>query len=87
MRHHNVGRPYPQHGLSLHGDAFAQVIVPTARGCAAGWSSSTSPNKHHPQHVSTLPVYLPLGSTIAVHSAVPLPGRDVLVINDEALPA
>jgi hypothetical protein len=44
-------------------------------------------NKHHPQHVSTLPVYLLLGSTIAVHSAVPLPGRGVLVINDEALPA
>jgi hypothetical protein len=43
-------------------------------------------DKHHPQHVSTLPVYLPLGSTIAVHSAVPLPGRDVPIINDEALP-
>src|SRR5262249_33902819 len=30
-------------------------------------------------------VYPPLGSTIAVHSAVPLVGRDVLVINSEAL--
>jgi len=27
----------------------------------------------------------PLGNTIAVHSAVPLPGRDVVVINSEAL--
>jgi hypothetical protein len=40
---------------------------------------------NHPKHVSTLPVYRPLGSTIAVHSAVPLPGRDVVVMNDEAL--
>jgi hypothetical protein len=36
-------------------------------------------------HVSALPVYPPLGSTIAVHSAVPLPERDVVVINSEAL--
>src|SRR5262249_32303716 len=36
-------------------------------------------------YVSTLPVYPPLGSTIAVHSAVPLPGRNVVVINSEAL--
>jgi hypothetical protein len=42
-------------------------------------------DKHHPKDVSTLPVYPPLGSTIAVHSAVPLPGRDVVVINSEAL--
>jgi hypothetical protein len=42
-------------------------------------------DKHHPRHVATLSVYPPLGSTIAVHSAVPLPGRDVVVINDEAL--
>jgi hypothetical protein len=42
-------------------------------------------DKHHPKHVSTLPVYPPLGSTIAVHSAVPLPDRDVVVINSEAL--
>jgi hypothetical protein len=32
-----------------------------------------------------MPVYSPLGSTIAVHSAVPLPDRDVVVINSEAL--
>src|SRR5262249_36276424 len=42
-------------------------------------------DKHHPTHVATLPVYPPLGSTIAVHSAVPLPGRDIVVINSEAL--
>jgi hypothetical protein len=42
-------------------------------------------DKHHPKHVSTLRVYPPLGSTIAVHSAVPLPDRDVEVINSEAL--
>ena len=41
-------------------------------------------DKHHPAHVATLPVYPPLGSTIAVHSAVPLPGRDVVVIMSRA---
>jgi hypothetical protein len=42
-------------------------------------------DRERPKHVSTLSVYPPLGSTIAVHSAVPLVGRDVVVINSEAL--
>ena len=80
-----AGRPYPQHGLSLHGGAYAlgdRAYCPWMRG---GMVILDIADKHHPSHVSTLPVYPPLGSTIAVHSAVPLPGRDVVVINDEAL--
>src|SRR5215813_9617424 len=79
------GRPYPQHGLSLHGGAYAlgnRAYCPWMRG---GLVILDITDKHHPAHVATLPVYPPLGSTIAVHSAVPLPGRDIVVINDEAL--
>jgi hypothetical protein len=38
-----------------------------------------------PKHISTLSVYPPLGSSIAVHTAVPLPDRSLVVINSEAL--
>jgi len=85
QRRLTAGRPYPQHGLSLHGGAYAvgdRAYCPWMRG---GMIILDIADKHHPQHVSTLPVYPALGSTIAVHSAVPLPGRDVVVINDEAL--
>jgi hypothetical protein len=85
QRRLTAGRPYPQHGLSLHGGAYAlgdRAYCPWMRG---GMVILDIADKHHPKHVSTLPVYPPLGSTIAVHSAVPLPGRDVVVINDEAL--
>src|SRR5262245_35712961 len=80
-----AGRPYPQHGLSLHGGAYAlgdRAYCPWMRG---GMVILDVADKHHPKHVSTLPVYPPLGSSIAVHSAVPLPDRDVVVINSEAL--
>src|SRR5499433_2636048 len=80
-----AGRPYPQHGLSLHGGAYAlgdRAYCPWMR---AGMVILDITDKHHPTHIATLPVYPPLGSTIAVHSAVPLPGRDIVVINSEAL--
>src|SRR5262249_13785668 len=80
-----AGRPYPQHGLSLHGGAYAQGDRAYCPWMRAGMVILDIADKHHPQHVSTLPVYPPLGSTIAVHSAVPLPGRDIVVINSEAL--
>jgi hypothetical protein len=85
QRRLSAGRPYPQHGLSLHGGAYAlgdRACCPWMRG---GMVIPDITGKHHPAHVSTLPVYPPLGSAIAVHSAVPLPGRDVVVINNEAL--
>src|SRR5215471_17104905 len=85
QRRLSAGRPYPQHGLSLHGGAYAlgdRAYCPWMRG---GMVILDITDKHHPEHVATLPVYPPLGSTIAVHSAVPLPGRDIVVINSEAL--
>src|SRR5262249_26547248 len=75
-----------QHGLSLHGGVYTlgdRAYCPWMRG---GLVILDITDKHHPAHVATLPVYPPLGSTIAVHSAVPLPGRDLVVINSEALP-
>lgn len=85
-----AGRPYPnesspQHGLSLHGGAYvlgSRAYCPWMR---AGLVILDVGDVAIPAHISTLPVYPPLGSTIAVHSAVPLPGRDVVVINSEAL--
>ena len=38
-----------------------------------------------PQFVGSLSVSPPLGSSIALHSAIPLPGRDLVVINSEAM--
>lgn len=85
-----AGRPYPdarapQHGLSLHGGAYVQggrAYCPWMRG---GLVILDVSDVLAPRHVATLPVHPPLGSTIALHSAVPLPGRDVVVINSEAL--
>src|SRR5215472_14166187 len=80
-----AGRPCPQHGLSLHGGAYTRgdrAYCPWMRG---GLVILDITDNHHPAHVATLPVYPPLGSTIAVHSAVPLPGRDIVVINSQAL--
>jgi hypothetical protein len=42
-------------------------------------------DRERPKHVSTLSGISPVGSTIAVHPAVPLVGRDVVVVNGEAL--
>src|SRR5262249_15851059 len=80
-----AGRPYPQHGLSLHGGAYAlgdRAYCPWMRG---GMVILDIADKHHPTHVATLPVYPPLGYIIALHSAVPLPGRDLALMNSEAL--
>jgi hypothetical protein len=38
-----------------------------------------------PTMVSNLPVHPPLGSTIALHTAEPLPDRDLVLIDSEAL--
>lgn len=39
----------------------------------------------HPRLLGQLPVRPPLGSQVAAHSAVPLPGRHLLVLNSEAI--
>jgi hypothetical protein len=80
------GHPFPgEFGLGLHGGAYVigdRAYCPWKR---AGMVILDVSDKERPEHVSTLSVYPPLGSTIAVHSAVPLVGRDVVVINSEAL--
>jgi hypothetical protein len=82
----NAGHPYEgTHGLSLHGGAYAlgdRAYCPWMRG---GMVILDITDKENPKHVSTLSVYPPLGSSIALHSAVPLPGRDIVVVNSEAL--
>ena len=80
------GHPFPgEFGLGLHGGAYVvgdRAYCPWKR---AGMVILDVSDTASPKHVSTLSVYPPLGSTIAVHSAVPLVGRDVVVINSEAL--
>jgi hypothetical protein len=80
------GHPFPgEFGLGLHGGAYVvgdRAYCPWKR---AGMVILDVSDKSNPKHVSTLSVYPPLGSTIAVHSAVPLVNRDVVVINSEAL--
>src|SRR5215472_18797034 len=83
QRRLSAGRPCPQHGLSLHGGACAhgdRACCPRMRGLVILGIAG----KHHPAHVATLPACPPPGPAIAVHSAVPLPGRDIVVINSEA---
>src|SRR5262249_57184186 len=79
-----AGRPYPQHGLSLHGGAYAlgdRAYCPWMRG---GMVILDVADKHHPKALSTLPLYPPLGRPIAVHSAEPPPARDVGTIHSRA---
>jgi hypothetical protein len=80
------GHPFPgEFGLGLHGGAYVvadRAFCPWKR---AGMVILDVSDKERPTHISTLSTYPPLGSTIALHSAVPLVGRDVVVINSEAL--
>ncbi len=79
------GRPAADLGIFLHGGAYHsgdRVYCPWARG---GLVILDIEDLSHPRLVSTLSVYPPLGSTVGVHTAVPLPDRNLVVINDEAL--
>jgi hypothetical protein len=90
IRRLRAGKPaptteHPQHGLSLHGGAYIygdRAYCPWFRGGLVILDTAAPTD---PRFVSSLPVHPPLGSTIAVHTAVPLPGRDLVVINSEAL--
>ena len=80
------GHPFPgEFGLDLHGGAYVVADRAYCPWKRSGMVILDVCDKERPRHVSTLSVYPPLGSTIAVHSAVPLVGRDVVVINSEAL--
>ena len=75
----------PQHSLSLHGAAYVLGDRAYCSWMRAGLVILDVSDFTEPEFVSCLPVHPPLGSTIAVHSAVPLPGRDLVAINSEAL--
>jgi len=90
QRRLRLGRPFPtaaepQHSLSLHGAAYVLGDRAYCSWMRAGLVILDTSDVTEPQLVSCLPVHPPLGSTIAVHSAVPLPGRDLVAINSEAL--
>jgi hypothetical protein len=78
-------RPASDRGVFLHGGPYRvgnRVYCPWAR---AGLVILDIEDVTNPSMVSTLSVHPPLGSSVAVHTAVPLPDRDLVLINDEAL--
>jgi hypothetical protein len=71
--------------MSIHGGPYVsgdRVYCPWMR---AGFVLLDVSSYSEPKMVSSLSVYPPLGSSIAVHSAIPLPDRQLVVINSEAL--
>ena len=84
------GKPFPtsessQHPLSLHGGAYVEGNRVYAPWMRAGLVILDILDKKQTNLVSNLSFYPPLGSTIAVHTAVPLLDRNLLVVNSEAL--
>jgi len=91
IRAASSGRPFESGGqlhysMSLHGAAYpgrdGLLYCPWSR---AGLVILDASNPADPQMVGHLPVSPPLGSSIAVHSAVPIEGTSLVVINSEAL--
>lgn len=86
-----TGRPYvldnghAHPANSLHGAPYVEGTRVYAPWMRAGLVILDIEDVTAPQHVSTLPVSPPLGSSIALHSAIPLPDRELVIINSEAL--
>jgi hypothetical protein len=84
------GKPFPSsgrpsHALSLHGAPYVlgdRIYCPWMRAGLVILDAST-PSR--PTMVSNLSFYPPLGSSIALHTAIPLPERNLLLVNSEAL--
>jgi hypothetical protein len=80
------GRSAHEHGsIFLHGGPYRsgnRVYCPWARG---GLIILDIEDVTQPRFVSKLSVYPPLGSSLGVHTAIPLPERNLVLINDEAL--
>ena len=75
----------PWQAISLHGAPYPagdRVYAPWMRGGLVILDGSDPAN---PTPISTLPLYPPLGSSIALHTAMPLPERQLVVVNSEAL--
>lgn len=78
-------RAYSGSGIFLHGGAYRsgnRVYCPWAN---AGLVVLDIDDITQPRLVSNLLVHPPLGNSMAVHTAVPLPERNLVLINDEAL--
>lgn len=71
--------------LSLHGGPYIEGDRAYCAWMRAGFVLLDVSTPTEPQFISALPAYPPLGSSIAVHTAIPLPGRDLVVVNSEAL--
>lgn len=75
----------PSHSLSLHGAPYVlgdRIYCPWMR---AGLVILDASVPSEPSLVSNLSFYPPLGSSIALHSAIPLPERRLVLVNSEAL--
>jgi len=72
-------------GLSLHGGPYIEGVRAYGAWMRAGLVLLDVANPTQPRFVSALPTYPPLGSSISVHTAIPLPDRNLVVINSEAL--
>lgn len=80
-----TGKPQGNEALALHGGAYRdgnRVYCPWSR---AGMVILDIEDVTAPRHVSTLSAYPPLGSSCGMHTVVPLPGRGLAIVNDEAL--
>jgi hypothetical protein len=71
--------------ICLHGGPYVagdRVYAPWMR---AGMVILDIEDLTAPRYVGSLDVSPPLGSSIAMHSAIPLPDRDLVIVNSEAL--
>lgn len=71
--------------ISLHGGPYVagdRVYAPWMR---AGMVILDIGDLTDPRYVGSLDVSPPLGSSIAMHSAIPLPDRNLVIVNSEAL--
>ena len=71
--------------IALHGGPYIDGDRAYCAWMRAGFVLLDVSVPTEPQLISALPAYPPLGSSIAVHTAVPLPDRKLVVINSEAL--
>jgi hypothetical protein len=71
--------------LSLHAGPYVEGDRAYGAWMRAGFVLLDVSSLTEPQLLGSLGVYPPLGSSIAMHTAVPLPERKLVVINSEAL--
>jgi hypothetical protein len=85
QRKRTSGRPAGSEAIALHGGAYRvgdRVYCPWSR---AGMVTLDVSDITNPQHISTLSAYPPLGSSCGMHTVVPIPDRNIAIVNDEAL--